>query len=86
MKKTILLDVPTETITDIICNKCGGSCKDRHGINFENAAGHSHFGYGSDHDMEVYKFDLCVKCFFELEDSFKIKSYVGEFLEDGNQL
>lgn len=78
MKKTTLLDVPTETIIDIICNKCGQSCKTE--FDYEHAVGHSYFGYGSKHDMEIYKFDLCEKCFFELEDSFKIKSLVDDKL------
>lgn len=62
-------------ISDIICNKCGESCKNLYGYEGLLEA-EVHGGYGSEHvgDMNKHKFSMCEKCFMELSATFKIPS------------
>ncbi len=67
-------------VSDIICNKCGESCKSNfHG--YEGLLEAEVFGgYGSEHvgDMNKHKFSMCEKCFMELSATFKIPSWVDD--------
>ena len=70
--KTVLVE--KVEATSIVCNRCGMSfdCDD----DFENNLIHNfniEFGYGSEHDLEEWSFDLCEACIEELIESFKIK-------------
>jgi len=69
----------------VTCNKCG-MIYDNETFDPEMPQGYEEwqwdtihafkvdFGYGSSHDMERWKFDLCENCIEELVDSFKIKA------------
>jgi hypothetical protein len=64
-----------EIITDIICNKCGGSCKASvvpGGFNGLIEA-EVHGGYDSTHmsDGDIYVFSLCEKCLIDVVKDFK---------------
>lgn len=64
----------TDEVTDIICNKCGVTCKDEHEMNYEGLIGaYVIAGYGAEYlyDGVGYSFDLCEKCIFELFKTFK---------------
>ncbi|MEK4025404.1 hypothetical protein [Sporosarcina sp. FSL W7-1283] len=57
----------------VVCNKCGKHDDAKEGINLAHyqEIGVS-FGYGSDYDMQSWKFDLCEECLVELVKTFKI--------------
>jgi hypothetical protein len=79
MKKTSEIETFTEVINDIICNRCGGSCKCE--MNFNGLLETCVVGaYDSTHlvDMRKYVFSLCEKCLSELFDSFLIKPEFSE--------
>ena len=40
----------------------------------------AHFGYGSNHDTENWKFDLCEKCIEKIVSQFKIAPEVHHYL------
>lgn len=79
--------IKTEVIDDILCNRCGKSCRiDTDAENLSNCTdaracfggltGAEVFGkYESGHglfDMTRYKFSICELCLVEMFDSFKI--------------
>lgn len=65
---------------DVLCNKCGGSCKDyvdaahKH-YNFNHATMKPEFGYGSlRYDMTSWDdVHLCENCYAEIESTFALK-------------
>jgi protein-arginine kinase activator protein McsA len=65
------------TVTDVLCNKCGESCRyelDTDMVNFNSAVITADFGYGSTkYDMEDFEVHLCEDCYADLEKTFKIK-------------
>lgn len=72
-KKTIEID----SVVDVICNKCGGTCvlhsyTDK--LNINCLVGEIEGGFESTHiqDLTRYKFHLCEKCTKELMDTFAI--------------
>lgn len=83
MKKKIIKTETVEIIEDIICNKCGESCK-------KNVMGHDDYyglievgfstGYASRKfsDGCYYQFSLCEECLAELFDTFKIDPLMQE--------
>ena len=74
MRKTSEVETVVTVTDDIICNKCGGSCKCE--MNFNGLIEMSVIGaYDSTHldDMRKYVFSLCEKCLSGLFDSFAIK-------------
>jgi len=74
MRKVKMVEVLTEVAEDIICNKCGNSCKCE--MNFNGLVETTVIGaYDSTHldDMRQYVFSLCEKCLSELFDGFSIK-------------
>lgn len=79
MKKTKFVKVEKidEVIDDIVCNKCGGSCKsaDEYDTNFYGLIEtYIEGGYNSIslEDGMSYTFSLCEKCLKELFENFKI--------------
>lgn len=62
------------------CNKCGKIYRDGSNPYWDSEiqAFIIQFGYGSDHDLEIWKFDLCDKCLEKLVKSFKIPVEVEE--------
>lgn len=69
-------------VDDIICNKCGKSCKIDIGYGHHNIEAievkHT-FGYGSDLDMTSYELHLCEECFVEFTKSCKIEPEIRGF-------
>jgi protein-arginine kinase activator protein McsA len=74
--KSITVKQPMKS--KVVCNKCGKE----YNAETDNLAFwdwdeiHSFsisFGYGSHHDLECWKFELCEKCIEELVGLFKIK-------------
>lgn len=82
MRKTHKATVETEVTDDVICNRCGESCKTDCG--YEGLFGCNVVGgYGSKHlgDMNQYVFDICEACLIEWFKSFKIDPF-----NDGDHL
>lgn len=86
----------TVTVTkDIICNKCGKSCRTDGG---GDDAGHKEFdglievcahgGYWSKviGDMNRYRFSLCETCLVEFAKTFKINAFEDGFNYDTDQM
>lgn len=64
----------------VTCNRCGMVYDDENSIHgYEEWQWDSihafsvDFGYGSHHDMEKWKFDLCETCIEEFVNTFKVK-------------
>lgn len=54
-----------EKITDVLCDVCGCStCVEGYGAQFGTLQ--ARWGYGSQHDGERYKLQLCEFCFFQV--------------------
>lgn len=52
----------------IVCNKCGREIENEDVLSIEKR-----WGYFSNKDNEVHKFDLCEKCYDEFVSTFQIK-------------
>lgn len=69
----------TKIDKDIICNKCGKSCKvyltaDKKHTDFEGLLGvEVAGGFGSSHDCTTLKFDICDECLMKFIKTFKVK-------------
>lgn len=61
---------------DIICDKCGKSCRDSIGMNFEYASVKAHWGYGSRKDTEKHEAQICEPCYDGLGLKPKITDYM----------
>lgn len=60
-------------LNTIICNKCKKEIKVINGIPQEDVLSiEKRWGYFSDKDNEVHRFELCEKCYDELINSFEI--------------
>ncbi len=86
MQKTEVVSKEIEVISDIICNKCGNSCRSKiYTSAFEGLLEVAvRGGYGSSHlgDNEEYVFSLCELCLIKFMDTFTIspdKTYHGGF-------
>ena len=69
--------VGDEFLTDILCNKCGKTCKifidqEHKHFNYEGLRAWLVGGYGSRWDTSELSFDLCEPCTAELIESFII--------------
>lgn len=66
-------------IEDIVCNKCGNSCKVVDCENYFSCAELVvHWGYGSGHDGEVHEAHLCEQCWEQIIKDFKYSDLVAE--------
>ncbi len=64
----------TQEIDRIICNKCGKEIPVLKGVPQEDVLEvEKRWGYFSDKDNQVDRFDLCEECYDELVKSFRIK-------------
>ena len=60
-------------ITKIICNLCKKEIKVKNGISEEDVLSvEKRWGYFSNKDNEVHRFDLCEECYDKLIASFEI--------------
>lgn len=57
----------TEVVEKYICNRCG-----REMIREDVLSVEKRWGYFSDKDNEVHRFDLCEQCYDEIISSFQI--------------
>ena len=57
----------TKVIDKIICNKCGKEIVEADALSVDKR-----WGYFSEKDNEVHKFDLCEECYDELVSKFQI--------------
>jgi len=78
MKKTEEREVLKTVVVDVICNKCGKSTLDEHGMNYEYAEIRASWGYASGKDMEVHLAHLCSRCYDEVVADWKISPLVEE--------
>lgn len=76
MKKTKTILLEKEIVEDIICNKCGNSCRPGEDVPDYYGLVEATFttGYESTHfdDYWKYTFSLCEGCLFEFFSRFKI--------------
>lgn len=67
---------------EILCNMCGKVIKFDHGILKEDVfQGHKEWGYFSNKDLEVHKFNICEDCYEKLIQTFKIPIQVEKKIE-----
>lgn len=52
-----------DNLEDILCDKCGKSCRDDEGMNFECAELSVHWGYGSKKDLHHDTAQICEPCY-----------------------
>jgi hypothetical protein len=65
---------------DIRCDKCGKSCRDSSGMNFEYAHVTSYWGFGSRKDGEKHEAQICEDCY----DALGLKPFIKDYLFDGD--
>lgn len=91
MKVTKEVQQTVTVVKDIICNKCGESCRtdgggdDTSHPEFDGLIeAQVHGGYFSEKigDCSRHIFSLCETCFMDLQSTFKIPSYQGDWLGD----
>lgn len=68
----------------IVCNKCGCEMDLEHFYYEEFMTDVIHefkisYGYGSQHDLHTYKFDLCDNCLDELYATFKVPPQIDDW-------
>ncbi len=73
-----------EEIEDIICNKCGNSCKNERTGFIEAVPFVMIWGYGSGKDGEGHKSHLCETCYDSIVAEFKIPPEIHEHLLIGD--
>lgn len=61
---------------DIVCDKCGQSCRDKMNMNFEFVQLVAYWGYGSGKDTEKHEAEVCEKCY----DAFWLQAHITEYL------
>lgn len=64
---------------DILCDKCGKSCRDGCDMNFEYALIEVNWGYGSRKDGESHVAQVCETCY----DGLGIKPAIRDYLFGG---
>jgi hypothetical protein len=82
-------EVEEEIIVDIVCNVCGGSLKDRCGMNYEGLVASFTGGYAAIlGDCVTYNFAICEVCLRDkIFPMFKIEPgtedhILGEYVEE----
>lgn len=81
-------EVIEERLDDVICNRCKLSCRTAMGT-IEALPFHATWGYGSEHDCELWEGDLCAVCaelFKEWIESFNGEIDITECTVDGTPL
>lgn len=61
---------------DVLCDKCGKTCRDSIGMNHEYAEIKVHWGYGSKKDGEHHEGQVCETCYDALGIRPTIKDYL----------
>lgn len=69
-------------LTEVICNCCRKNLEVKNGIVVEGVFGVQYaFGYFSNKDKDVHKFDLCEKCYDEWIKTFQIPVEIADNTE-----
>ena len=68
----------TDIYEDIICDKCGKSCRDDEDMNFEYAEIEACWGFCSKKDLEHHKAQVCEACY----DTFGLTPEIANHLFD----
>lgn len=68
-------DDTTDNWEDILCDKCGRSCRDSDNMNFEYAAISAYWGFGSKKDEQHHDGQVCETCYDGLGIRPMIKDY-----------
>lgn len=69
-------------VLEIKCNMCGKKIKIQNGIIVEGTLSIEYpWGYFSDKDGEIHKFDICQKCYDKMVGTFLIPVEVEENME-----
>lgn len=66
----------TDNWEDILCDKCGKSCRDDCDMNFEYAEISSTWGYGSNKDGQRHRGEICEPCY----DTLGIHPTITDYL------
>ncbi len=76
----VLKTVVEAALEDVICNKCGGSCKSFMGSYYGLIEAQVSGGYESSHlgDETEWRFSMCEMCLYQLFKTFKIDPLVDE--------
>jgi hypothetical protein len=69
-----------EKLADVMCDRCGKSCWDKEHMNIEYAEMKAMWGYGSGHDCERHKIQLCEKCYDEMVKVMEIKVQISHYM------
>lgn len=73
MRQYKTCEIEKKETTKIICNLCGKEIENVNGIWKEDVLSvEKRWGYPSDKDNEVHRFDLCEECYDKLIQSFKV--------------
>lgn len=62
MKIEVIESKPVSVIKDIVCDCCGGTCRDSIDMNYEFLKMEAKWGYGSEHDQEKWVAYVCESC------------------------
>ncbi|HEJ5741341.1 TPA: hypothetical protein SL763_001279 [Pseudomonas aeruginosa] len=74
----------TESVTDVLCDVCGGStCVEGDGLQFGTLR--ASWGYGSAHDGESYQIHLCEPCFFRTISGLRRERMVNFMFSNEDQ-
>lgn len=66
----------------VFCNVCGRELEHHGDILLEDYIQVTkQWGYFSEHDLELHKFNICEHCYNELEQKFKLPVTVGKVKE-----
>jgi hypothetical protein len=73
-----------DAVVDVICDRCGGNTKtEGSGLKFGTMS--AHWGYGSQHEGQVYELHLCETCFFgQLADIKRVRWTQEMFSAEGD--
>ncbi len=67
-------------LVDVLCNRCGESCRDSMGMNFEAAEVTCGWGYCSDKDGQGHSGHLCEKCYDAMVKEWKLPPFIYDCL------
>ena len=72
----------TKADVSVYCNVCGRELEHHGDILLEDYIQITkQWGYFSEHDLELHKFNICERCYNKLEKLFKIPVSVGKVKE-----
>lgn len=80
MEITKKVEELVDKVVDVICDRCGKTCKDEINLNFEFAEVKAMWGYGSNKDLERHKIHLCEPCYDETLKTMGIKPQISHYM------